>query len=208
MRMMLDEEIARAILIGDGRDVTDEDKINEDNIRPIYKDNELYAHRVKVSKDLDAAELIDEITRARKNWKGTGRPTFYTTVDTVTEMLLVKDKMGRRLYNTIEDLKSTLRVKDIVEVEVMEGVETDGAALVGILVNLADYTVGADKGGEINLFDDFDIDYNQEKYLMETRISGALRHPKSALIIETGVVEGRSEQSPDYKFPEEQEATE
>lgn len=194
MRLMLNEEIARAILVGDGRDITDEDKISEDNIRPIYKDNELYTHRVEVT-DTDPESLIELIVRARKNYKGTGSPALYTTSDMLTDMLLAKDKVGRRLYPTVAELKAVLRVKDIVEVEVMENVtgtfKYDGVdkemELLAILVNLNDYAVGADRGGEINLFDDFDIDYNQYKYLMETRSSGALRDPKTALVFEKAV---------------------
>ena len=181
MRMMLDEEIARAILIGDGRDIEDEDKINEDNIRPIVKDDNFYAHQVK----LDAADtenLVENFIRARKVYKGTGTPTFYTTTDVLLDMLLLKDKMGRRLYNTQDELAKALRVAKIVEVEVMEGYKVDEKPLLGVMVNLNDYTLGADKGGQISMFDDFDIDYNQYKYLMETRASGALTIPKSALV--------------------------
>ncbi len=208
MRMMLDEEIARAILVGDGRDPEDSDKINESNIRPIYTDADMYSHKVAFEEDPEATpevntnKLIDTIIRARKNYKGSGTPTLYTTTDVLTDMLLVKDKMGRRLYNTEAELASALRVKEIVEVEVMENLsrtddEDRTLELLGIIVNLRDYTGGADKGGKVSMFDDFDIDYNQHKYLIETRMSGALTKPKSALVIEKvveGVVEEEEEE--------------
>jgi hypothetical protein len=182
MRLMLDEEVARAVLIGDGRDVADEDKINESNIRPIAKEDELYAVTVNVNLG-DASssmnEVIEAIISARKYYKGTGTPTFYTTEDVLTKMLLLKDTLGRRLYRSVQELASDLRVDSIVTVEVMES-ESD---LVGIVVNLQDYVLGADRGGEVNMFDDFDIDYNQYKYLIETRLSGALVKIKSALVV-------------------------
>lgn len=189
MRLMLDEELARAVLIGDGRDVGDEDKINEENIRPIYKDADMYSHKVKIEAGTSVVDKIEAIIRARKDYKGTGRPTLYTTSEELTDMLLVKDTQGRRLYRSEQELTSDLRVAGIVEVEVMEDVTREGdeseiLGLVGILVNLGDYKLGADKGGEVNMFDDFDIDYNQYKYLIETRCSGALTKPKSALVIE------------------------
>ncbi len=178
MRMMLDEEIARAILIGDGRQITDPDKINEENIRPIAHDVDLYSHKVKVAPNISGATLIETMIRNRKHYKGSGTPTLYTTNQILIDLLLVKDKIGRRLYNSKAELASALLVKDIVEVEVMETMPN----LLGIFVNLNDYTLGADKGGQISMFDDFDIDFNQYKYLMETRISGALTKPKSALV--------------------------
>ena len=188
MRMMLDEEIARAILIGDGRDIEDEDKINETNIRPIVKDDNFYAHQVELDAT-DTDNLVENFIRARKFYKGTGTPAFYTTTDVLLDMLLIKDKMGRRLYNTEDELAKALRVAKIVEVEVMEGYKVDEKPLLGVMVNLNDYTLGADKGGQISMFDDFDIDYNQYKYLMETRASGALTLPKSALVfLDTAVV--------------------
>jgi len=192
MRMMLDEELARAILVGDGRDAEDDDKISETNIRPIYKDDDLYAHHVTIAADKDIEEVMDDIVRARKNYKGTGNPALYTDAKTLTDMLLIKDTTGRRIFPTVAELASCLRVSKIVEVEVMEDltrtvtiddVETI-VQLKGIIVNLSDYTVGADRGGVISMFDDFDIDYNQYKYLLETRCSGALVRPKSALVIE------------------------
>lgn len=178
MRMMLDEEIARVILIGDGREITDPDKINEENIRPIAHDVDLYSHKVKVAPNISGATLIETMIRNRKHYKGSGTPTLYTTNQILIDLLLVKDKIGRRLYNSKAELASALLVKDIVEVEVMESMPN----LLGIFVNLNDYTLGADKGGQISMFDDFDIDFNQYKYLMETRISGALTKPKSALV--------------------------
>lgn len=182
MRLMLDEEIARAVLIGDGREVEDPDKINEENIRPIAKDNELYAHPVNLAPNLSGNSLVEAILRARKNYKGTGSPTLYTTEDIITDLLLIKDKIGRRLYPTEAELASALRVKSIVAVEAMETMPN----LLGILVNINDYTIGADKGGQVSMFDDFDIDYNQYKYLIETRISGCLTKPKSALVFWRG----------------------
>lgn len=180
MRMMLDEEIARVILIGDGRQVTDTDKISESNIRPIAYDNNLYSHKVTVAPNISGATLIETMIRNRKHYKGSGTPTLYTTDQILIDLLLIKDKIGRRLYNTESELASALRVKEIVVVEVMES----KPSLLGIFVNLNDYTVGADKGGQISMFDDFDIDFNQYKYLMETRISGSLTRPKSALVFE------------------------
>lgn len=178
MRMMLDEEIARVILIGDGRQITDPDKINEENIRPIAHDVDLYSHKVKVAPNISGATLVETMIRNRKHYKGSGTPTLFTTNQILIDLLLVKDKIGRRLYDSKAALASALLVKDIVEVEVMESMPN----LLGIFVNLNDYTLGADKGGQISMFDDFDIDFNQYKYLMETRISGALTNPKSALV--------------------------
>ena len=192
MRMMLNEEIARSFLIGDGRDAASEDKINDECIRNIYLDDDMYSHHVEVAADKTIPELMDEIVRSRVNYKGSGTPQFFTTPSILTEMLLLKDGFGHRLYPTETELAAALRVSSIVEVPVMENlIRTLGAALtarnvalVGIIVNLSDYTVGADKGGDVNLFDDFDIDFNQYKYLMETRCSAALTKPKSALVIE------------------------
>ena len=189
MRGMLDEEVARAVLIGDGRIVGDEDKINEQNVRPIAMDDaNVFIHRVEVENDMTTDEIIDEFIRARKYYKGSGVPALYTSTDLLTEMLLVKDKQGHRMYKTIQELASVLRVSKIVEVEPMNEavrkVGEDERQILGIVVNLKDYTIGADKGGQVAMFDDFDIDYNQYKYLIETRISGALTKPKSALVIE------------------------
>jgi HK97 family phage major capsid protein len=190
MRMMLNEEIARAVLIGDGRDVSSEDKINEQNIRPILKDNDsVYVHRTSIAYETTTDEIIDEFIRDRKYYKGSGVPTLFTSTDLLTDMLLVKDKQGRRIYNNVTELASVLRVSKIVEVEALNGAtrkvsDTQTNKVLGIVVNLKDYTIGADKGGQVAMFDDFDIDYNQYKYLIETRISGALTVPKSAIIVE------------------------
>ena len=195
MRMMLDEEIARAILVGDGRLASSDDKINESNIRPIWKDEDLY--NIKSTIEVDAAATPDQKAKAfiraciksRKNYKGSGTPTLYTTEDVLTDCLLLEDLNGRIIYDTEEKLRTALRVSAIVTVPVMEGLkrnddEGNNLDLMGIIVNLADYNVGADKGGAINMFDDFDIDYNQQKYLIETRCSGALIKPFSAITLE------------------------
>ena len=178
MRMMLEEEVARAILIGDGRSEISDDKIDEDRIRPIANDDPMYAHRVTVPNDANAEDTIEALIRARANYRGSGQPTLYTTLPNLTDMLLLKDKMGRRLYTSQDALASELMAKEIVPVEPME--QTD---IFAIYVNLNDYTAGADKGGEVSMFDDFDIDYNQHKYLIETRMSGALTKPKSAVVV-------------------------
>ena len=193
MRMMLDEEIARAILVGDGRLSSSDDKINEQCIRPISTDSDLYT--VKATVDVATAATDDEIAKAfirtviksRKEYKGSGSPTLFTTEDVLTNCLLLEDKNGRVIYDTVDKLATALRVKEIVTVEVMEGaktkVNTVEKPLMALMVNLADYNVGADKGGAINMFDDFDIDYNQQKYLIETRCSGALVKPYSAVAV-------------------------
>ena len=169
------------------REVEDPDKINETNIRPIAKDDDFYAHRVNVAANTAANDLVEAILRSRKNYKGSGSPTFFTTEDVLTDMLLAKDKIGRRLYRTVQELAAELRVSDIVPVEPMEGhVDDDGHELLGIMVNLADYTAGADRGGQTAFFDDFDIDYNTYKYLYEGRLSGALTMAKSALVFWRG----------------------
>lgn len=194
MRMMLDEEIARAILVGDGRSTSSDDKIPETNIRPIAKDEDLYTIKATVTAAANATDdaiakaFIRTVIKTRKEYKGSGSPTLFTTEDMLTNCLLLEDNNGRIIYDSVDKLATTLRVKEIVPVEVMEGVtRTVGAKnlpLMAILVNLNDYYVGADKGGAINMFDDFDIDYNQEKYLIETRISGALVKPYSAIAFE------------------------
>ena len=190
MRMMLDEEIARAILIGDGRLASSDDKINESNIRPIVSDDDLYTIKSKVTVAANATgadkakAFIDQVIRSRKEYKGSGNPTLFTTEDMVTECLLLEDKIGHKLYKTEAELATTMRVKEIVTVEVMEGLkDKNSKEVAGIIVNLADYNVGADKGGSVNMFDDFDIDYNQQKYLIETRCSGALVKPYSAITL-------------------------
>lgn len=195
MRMMLDEEIARAILVGDGRSSSSDDKINEMNIRPIWKDEDLFT--IKSTIEVDAAANADQRAKAfiraciksRKNYKGSGTPTLFTTDDVLTDCLLLEDMNGRVIYDTEEKLRTALRVSSIVTVPVMENLkredgEGNSLDLMGIIVNLADYNIGADKGGAVNMFDDFDIDYNQQKYLIETRCSGALIKPFSAIALE------------------------
>ena len=189
MRLMLEEELARAILIGDGRDVADEDKIKDPvgaqdaaGIRSIINDHELYVTTVNVNLDdanSDYNEVVEAVMRARRFYKGTGTPAFYTTNQVMVEMLLSKDNFGRRRWNSKEELAAALMCSSVVEVEVMDDVPD----VVGIIVNLQDYAVGADRGGDISMFDDFDIDYNQYKYLIETRVSGALTKVKSALVV-------------------------
>ena len=193
MRMMLDEEIARAILVGDGRLSSDDDKINEMCIRPIATDADLYCVKAPVTVASAATEeeiakaFIRTVIKSRKEYKGSGSPTLFTTEDVLTNCLLLEDKNGRIIYDTVEKLATALRVKEIVTVEVMEGaktkVELQDKPLMALMVNLVDYYVGADKGGAVNMFDDFDIDYNQQKYLMETRCSGALVKPYSAVAV-------------------------
>ena len=183
MRMMLDEEIARAILVSDGRDPLSSDKIKEDKIIPMIYDDVLFT----ISKDTtgDAKNIIQTAIRSRVEYRGSGKPVFITTEEYVTEMMLMEDLNQRVIYETEDKLKTALRVSDIITVPVLEGVKNkDGnKELVGIIVNLSDYCVGADKGGAINWFDDFDIDFNQEKYLIETRCSGALIKPKSCIVL-------------------------
>lgn len=192
MRMMLEEEIARAQLIGDGRNPAEDDKIKEDKIRPIATDDEVYTIEVQIPADAKTADIIDQVVLGRKKYKGSGVPTFFTTPDISGDMLLLKDLNQRRIYNTEADLAAGLRAKEIVEVPVMENfvkvitpptASVDGLQkrLVGISVNMNDYSLGADKGGNITMFDDFDIDFNQYKYLIETRCSGALTMPHSAI---------------------------
>lgn len=191
MRMMLDEELARAILIGDGRSSNDEDHISEDHIRPIISDDNFYTIKVKVKTDQDRSKVaktfMQQCIRARKDYKGSGNPTLFTTEDMLTEMLLLEDGMGHRLYKSESELATALRVSNIVTVQVLEGYTNSGnEPILGIIVNMRDYTVGTDKGGSIHMFEDFDIDYNQEKYLIETRISGALTVPYSAIVLSEG----------------------
>lgn len=189
MRMMLDEEIARAILIGDGRANDSDDKIHELNIRPIATDVDLFNIKASVNVKADATDdvvaktFIDTVIRSRKKYKGSGNPVMFTTADMLTEMLLLEDGIGHKLYKSIAELTTALRVSRIVEVEVMEGQTINSKPLAAIIVNLSDYNVGADKGGAVSLFDDFDIDCNQYKYLIETRCSGALIKPFSAITV-------------------------
>lgn len=194
MRTMLDEEIARAILVGDGRNGASEDKINEQCIRPIWTDDELFTVKKAISvasnadDDTKAKAFIRAAVKARKNYRGSGNPTLFTTEDVLTDCLLMEDQTGRIIYDTMDKLATTLRVKEIVTVAPMEDLyrEADGKtySLLGLIVNLNDYNVGADKGGAVNMFDDFDIDYNAQKYLIETRCSGALIRPYSAIALE------------------------
>lgn len=191
MRTMLDEEIARAILVGDGRLASSDDKINESNIRPILNDADLFVIRwgVAAGKDSDekAKNFIKACIKARKNYKGSGNPDLYTTEDMLTDMLLLEDSIGHKLYKTEAELATALRVNEIITVPVMENIkDKDSKDVYGIIANLADYNVGADKGGAVNMFDDFDIDYNQQKYLIETRCSGALVKPFSAIVLRSG----------------------
>ena len=199
MRVMLDEEIARAILVGDGRLGSDEDKIQENHVRPVWTDEDFYTIKADVevasaaTEDDIAKAVIRAAIKARKDYMGSGNPVFYTTEDMLTSMLLLTDNEGRDLYTDENQLARKLRVSSIVTVPVMEGLERDGKGsltgkklkLQGLIVNLADYNVGADRGGAVNMFDDFDIDYNQQKYLIETRCSGALTKPYSAIAVET-----------------------
>lgn len=192
--MMLDEEIARAILIGDGRLASSDDKINEMNIRPIWTDADLYTIKQQMtftansSEEDRAKEMIKQAVRARKSYKGSGNPVLFTTEDWLTAMLLLEDTIGHRLYKTEQELATAMRVSKIVTVPVMENqTRTSGSntfTLMGIIVNLNDYNVGADKGGNVNMFDDFDIDYNAQKYLIETRCSGAMIKPYGAIALE------------------------
>ena len=202
MRGMLDEELARAFLIGDGRDGSDDSKINEQNIRPILGDNSTYTvsrslTRTSGETDSDfAKDFIKDVVKSRKEYKGSGNPILFTTEDLLTEMLLIEDKIGHRIYKTEAELATALRVSKIVTVPVFEGHKREvggkNYALMGILVNLADYNVGADKGGAVNMFDDFDIDYNKYEYLIETRCSGALVKPYSAITFEEKLAEPSS----------------
>lgn len=188
MRQKLDEELARAYLIGDGRSPASDDKIQEQHIRPIWTDDDLFSVKVEVPRGDDDGEtaknFIDSVIRSRKLYKGSGNPKLYTDEDSLSEMLLLEDGIGHKLYKSESELATTLRVSKIVTSPVMENKTRNGKKLMGIIVNLNDYNVGADKGGSINLFDDFDIDYNQYKYLIETRCSGALVKPFSALVME------------------------
>lgn len=191
MRMMLDEEIARAILVGDGRLSSSDDKIDETHIRPIAHDEDLYTIKTKVNVSSSATEddiakaFIRATIKSRKDYKGSGNPVMFTTEDLLTNMLLLEDTTGRIIYDSEEKLRNALRVREIVTVPIMENAKTkENNELMAIIVNLNDYNVGADKGGAVNMFDDFDIDYNQQKYLIETRCSGALTKPYSAIAME------------------------
>ena len=194
LRTMLNEELARAILVGDGRTELSQDKIKEDCIRPIWTDSDLYTVKatVEVSSTATAEDkaraFIKGCVKSRKNYKGSGNPVMFMSEDMLTDCLLIEDKNGRIIYDTVEKLAAALRVRRIIPVPIMENlkrtVEEKEHALAGIYVNMTDYNIGTDKGGEVNMFDDFDIDYNQNKYLLETRCSGALTKPYSAVAIE------------------------
>lgn len=195
MRKELDKELALAALLGDGRDISDNDKINEQNIIPIIKDVDTFTIKYTITEGVDYKQannsasnndsftkgIIRAAIRSRKEYKGSGSPTFFTTEDYLTDMLLIEDQNGRRIYESLDQLALALRVKEIVTIPEME--QEAYKDIVSVIVNMADYTMGADKGGSVNMFDDFDIDYNQMKYLMETRCSGALTVPYSAIVL-------------------------
>lgn len=187
MRVMLDEEIARAVLVGDGRDVEDEDKIDETKIRPIATDHSFFTHKIAVKQDIGAEEMVEAVIRAKRHYKGSGDLTFYTSEYLVTEMLLEKDQLGRRLYADRNALQAALGVSNIQTLDILDPDTMNPASTIaglkGILVNMRDYTIGTDRGGEIARFDDFDIDFNQYKYLLEGRMSGSLTKRKSAISI-------------------------
>ncbi|FAA01422.1 MAG TPA: capsid [Siphovirus UK_ancient_CT89] len=188
LRFSLEEELARAVLIGDGRQVSDENKIKEANIRPIWTDDELFSHKVLIDKDAKTPDIIDAVRRSRKFYKGSGTPVLFTTNAFVCDMLEIKDINQRYIYETKQAVANALNVSDVIEVEVMEGAKREVAGktqnLLGIIVNMQDYTMGSDKGGETSFFEQFDIDFNQQKYLLEARCSGALTKYKSAIVIE------------------------
>lgn len=184
MRIMLDEEIARAVLVGDGRDVSDESKIRTDSIRPIAFDDDLYTIKVNVTDPTDVTAMIDQVTQAQVNYRGSGSPTFFASPSLVAKMMTQRDQLNHRMYSTRNDLASELSVSNIVDVPILDTAKSqDGKPVLGIIGNLKDYTIGADRGGNVSMFDDFDIDFNQQKYLMETRCSGAITLPKSFIAI-------------------------
>ena len=188
LRLALEEELARAVLIGDGREGSNPDKSKETNIRPIWKDDELFSHKVLIDKDAKTPDIIDAVRRSRKFYKGSGMPVLFTTNAFVCDMLEIKDTNQRYIYETKQAVANALNVSDVIEVEVMEGVKREVGGktqnLLGIIVNMQDYTLGADKGGETSFFEQFDIDFNQQKYLLEGRCSGSLTKYKSAIVIE------------------------
>ena len=202
MRMMLNEELARAMLVGDGRLASDDDKIQENHIRPIWKDDDLFTIKARVAPTGTGAEsavtdddkaraFIRTAIKARKDYKGSGNPVLFTTEENLTNMLLLTDEIGRDLYTSAAQLATKLRVNEIITVPVMENLSrmdsSDKLELMGIIVNMGDYNIGADKGGAVSMFEDFDIDYNQQKYLIETRCSAALVKPYSAIALEIKV---------------------
>ena len=189
MKIMLEEEIGRAVLIGDGRQASSKDKIKEDCIRPIYKEDSLYAPRVVLAKETTTEDVLDSIIRAMDDYDGAGNPTWFAEPHMVTEILLLKDKMGHRLFRSVSELTDYVGVSKIVKVPLMKGLQRSSAKngivdALGIIVNMSDYTIGSDKGGQLFAAEDFDISFNQYHYLLETRLSGALTHPKSAIIVE------------------------
>ena len=195
MKIMLEEELGRAVLIGDGRPVSSKDKIKEDCIRPIYKEDSLYAPRVILAKETSVDDILDSMVRALDDYDGAGNPTWFADPRLVTEMLLLKDKMGHRQFRTIAELADYIGVSKIVKVPLMKGLKRTSAKngeleALGIIVNMSDYTIGADKGGQLFAAEDFDISFNQYHYLLETRLSGALTQPKSAVIVERKVESG------------------
>ncbi len=207
MRKELDKELALAMLLGDGRDVSDSNKINEQNIRPVITDDDMFTIKYVITEGTDYNQtgnsysendsftkgIIRAAVRSRKEYKGSGHPTFFTTEDYLTDMLLIEDQNGRRIYESIDKLATALRVDEIVTIPEME--QEEYSDIVAVIVNMADYTAGADKGGSVNMFDDFDIDYNQMKYLMETRCSGALTVPYSAIVLRKTAGEANNEQA-------------
>ena len=195
MKIMLEEELGRAILIGDGRQASSKDKIKEENIRPIYKEDSLYASRVVLAKATTTEDVMDSIIRAMDDYNGAGNPTWFAEPHMVTEILLLKDKMGHRLFRSISELADYVGVSKIVKVPLMKGLQRASAKngtvdALGIIVNMTDYTVGSDKGGQLFAAEDFDISFNQYHYLLETRLSGALTQPKSAIIVERKTEDG------------------
>ena len=195
MKIMLEEELGRAVLIGDGRQASSKDKIKEENIRPIYKEDSLYAPRVILAKPTTTEDVLDSIVRAMDDYDGAGNPTWFAEPHVVTEILLLKDKMGHRLFRSISELADYVGVSKIVKVPLMKGLQRTSAKngtveALGIVVNMTDYTIGADKGGQLFAAEDFDISFNQYHYLLETRLSGALTQPKSAIIIERKTEDG------------------
>lgn len=183
MRSKLDEELARAILLGDGRSNSDPDKINEENIRPILKEDDLYCLKKDLPASVKPADIVDELIRAQDDLEGTGTPTLFCAKSFVTDMLLQKDTTGHYLYPTKQALADRLGVSAIIDVPQMKGLKDGNKDVLAIIVNLADYNIGTDKGGEVTMFDDFDIDFNKYTYLLETRVSGALTKVKSAMVV-------------------------
>ena len=189
MRIMIEEELGRAVLLGDGREASSDDKIKEENIRPIFKEDPLYAPRVILAKQTSTEDMLDSIVRAMDDYEGSGNPTWFAAPQTVTEILLLKDKMGHRLFNSMGDLADYVGVSKIVKVPLMKNLVRTSAKngkvdALGIIVNMTDYTIGADKGGQLFAAEDFDISFNQYHYLLETRLSGALTKVKSAIVVE------------------------